>query len=813
MFKNYFKIAWRNLLSQKILAGINVIGLSVGLACFSLILLYAVNEFSYNSFFKNEKNIYRVYEWTQDATNMQNHGDAGLYLPLGPAMKSDFPDVRNYARYQPSWDKKIIKTTNKSVQQPIAFTDPQFFSMFSFKLLYGDASGALKDQHNVVITKDKALQLFGETNVVGRILQIKADSTFEPFTITAVADNIPVNSSIQFDVLLNFDYFQTTSYGKPAVNNWNYSGFQTYVELNNSKTLISNPIKFAQFRKKYFPDEEMQLKGAGLWNGKSEYPVSFRLQPLKDIHTNLQVSAGGETGIDTKYIWILLAIAAAILFIACINFTTLAIGRSAGRAKEVGVRKVMGSNRKQLVFQFLTESLILTIFSGILGLVLAQLLLPFFNEIAQKNLEFSLIQYPQLLWLFSLLIIMVGILAGSYPAAVLSRFKAIEAIKNKIRLSGSNNFTKSLITFQFVVSTVLIISTIIIFQQLNFMRSKNPGFNKENVVVIDAAGTDSKTIYPLFKQLLSAQTRISAITSSDVGLGEEGYNSAGFDYKGKHEQIFRYSTSADYIKVMDMQLAAGRNFSAEIASDSMNSVIVNETLVKDLGLTAESILGLRLKGYSRDENRTPVVIGVIKNFNFLSLKQEVKALLFSQPSNFQPLKFYVRINPGNPAPALNSIKNAWNKVVADVPFQYSFLDDNLNNFYRAEARWTSIIGWAGGITVFLACLGLFGLTALASVNRTKEIGIRKVLGASVVSIIHLISKDLLKLIVLALVIASPVAWYCMHKWLQDYAYRIYIGWSVFAATGLIAISIAIITVSFQAIKVAVANPVKSLKTD
>ncbi len=813
MYKNYFRTAWRNLLSQKILAGINIIGLSVGLACFSLILLYAVNEFSYNSFLKNEKNIYRVYEWTQGLPNMESHGDAGMYLPLGPAMKNDFPDVKNYTRFQSSWDKKIIKTTNKSELLPVAFTDPQFFNMFSFKLLYGDASNVLKDQHDVVITKSKALQLFGKTNVAGKILQIKADSAFEPFTISAVVDNIPANSSIQFDVLLSFDYFQTTSSGKPAVNNWNYSGFQTYVELDNNTTLINNPGKLVQFRKKYFPDEEMQFKSSGLWNGKGAYPVSFRLQPVKDIHTNLNVSAGGETGIDTKYIWILLAIAAAILFIACINFTTLAIGRSAGRAKEVGLRKVMGSNRKQLVFQFLTESLILTILSGIFGLALAQLLLPSFNELAKKNLTFSIIQYPQLIWLFILLIIIVGMLAGSYPAAVLSRFKAIEVIKNKIRLSGSNNFTKSLITFQFIISTGLIISTIIIFQQLSFMRSKNPGFNKENVVVIDATGINSKIIYPRFKQLLSTQTQIFGITSSDIGLGEEGYNSSGFDYKGKHEQIFHYSTSADYIKVMGMQLAAGRNFNAEIASDSMNSVIVNEALVKDLGLTDESILGLRLSGYSRDKNRTPVVVGVVKDFNFLSLKQKVKALLFSQPSDLQPLKFYVRIKPVNPAAALTIINNAWSKVVADVPFQYSFLDDNLNNFYKAEARWTSIIGWAGGITVFLACLGLFGLTALVSVNRTKEIGIRKVLGASVVSIIHLVSKDLIKLVVLALVIASPVAWYCMHQWLEDFAYRIDIGWGVFAIAGIAALLIALITVSFQAIKAARANPAKSLRTE
>ncbi|HSZ87683.1 MAG TPA: ABC transporter permease [Puia sp.] len=812
MIKNYFKTAWRNFLSQKTLATINVIGLSVGLACFTLILLYTVNEFSYNSFFKNAKNIYRIYERTQNMPNMDNRGDAELYLPLGPNLKADFPDVKDYTRFQ-SWGKKIVKSPNISVQLPVAFADLQFFKIFSFKLLYGDASDALKDQHNVVITKDKALQLFGETNVVGKIILIKSDSSLEPFTVSAVADNLPANSSIQFDVLLSFDYFQTTSYGKPAVNNWNYSGFQTYIELGNNSTLLSNPIRLSQFRKKYFPDEEAQLKSSGAWNGSGAYPISFHLQPIRDIHTNLQISAGDETNIDTRYVWILLAIGAAILLIACINFTTLAIGRSAGRAKEVGLRKVMGSSRKQLMFQFLSEALFLTVLSAIIGLVIAQLLLPLFNSLAQKNLSFSLLQYPQLVFLFVLLIIIVALMAGSYPAVVLSRFNATEVIKNKIRLKGSNYFTKSLITLQFVISTGLIISTAIIFQQLHFMRSKNPGFNKENVVMIDAKGITNRRIYQQFKQLLSSQTNISGITASDVGLGEEGYNSSGFDYKGKHEQVFRYATADDYIKVLGMQLISGRNFNSAIAFDSTNSVIVNEALVKDMGLTDESILGLSLNGYSRLKDRTPFVIGVVNNFNFLPLKQEVKPILFSQPFDLRPLKFYVRIKPGNPSFALSVIKDAWNKTVADAPLQYSFLDDNLDDFYKSESRWTSIIGWAGGVTIVLACLGLFGLTALATVNRTKEIGVRKVLGASIISIIKLISKDMAMLVGLALIIAAPISWYYMDQWLQGYAYRIRIGWIVFAAIGAFAVLIALATISFQAIKAAMANPVKSLRTE
>lgn len=813
MLFHYIKIAFRNLAVRKIPALINVIGLSIGLACFSLFLLYAVNEFSFDHFHKNAKSIYRVYEWSEGIPGQDSKGDAGLYMPLGPAMKRDFPDIENYVRYQRSWDEKFVKADKVSGAVPVAFADQTLFTVFSFKMLFGDPATALQELHNVVITKSRAFQLFGKTNVVGKIIQIKADKEFEPFTISAVAEDIPANSSIKFDILLSFEYLQTTTFGKAAINNWHFSGFQTYVLLNHKSNLAHNAKGLAQFRKKYFPDEEADFRKAGIWNGKGIFPVSFRLQSLTEIHTDLKISASGETGTDLKYTWILLAIAGGVLLIACINFTTLAIGRSAGRAKEIGVRKVIGSGRKQLIFQFFTESLVLTTFSAILGLLMAQWLLPYFNQLSEKNLSFSFPQYPGLIWWFAALILLVGVLAGSYPALVLSRFKPIEVLKNKITLGGSNIFTKSLVTFQFVLSTGLIISTIIILQQLNYMRSKYPGFNKENVVVIDASGTDANKIYPLFKQALSVHSGIIGVTASDIGLDEGGYNSSGFEYNGKQEQIFRYSTTADYLKVMGMRLLAGRDFTPGITSDSINSVIVNEVLVKDLGLTNEKILGLKLKGYSARDDRTPVVIGVVKNFNFLPLSQEVKALLFNQPPDIQPLKFFVRIKPGNPEFSLNILQKTWTALLPDISLQYSFLDEKLGNFYKSEVRWSRIVGWAGSISIFLACLGLFGLTSLAAANRKREIGIRKVLGASVPVIVQLLAKDFFRLVTIALLITTPITWYLMDKWLQDYAYRINIQWQVFLITGFAALSISFLTISFQAIKAAIANPVRNLRTE
>ena len=456
MIKHYFNIAFRNLFRQKVLAFINVFGLSAGLTCFTLFLLYAVNEFTFDRFHKNAKDIYRVYEWTRGQAGQAAQGDAGLYMPLGPAMKHDFPDVENYVRFQGALDKKFVKTSDLTTQIPVAFADPQIFTVFSFKLLSGSPITALSEQGNVILTKNKAIDLFGTIDVLGKTLEIKIEDRFEPFTIAAVAENIPSNSSIRFDILLSFDYFETTGLGKMAVNNWNFSGFQNYVLLRHGSSLVNDPQRLSKFRKKYFPDEEAQLKQYGAWDGKSPYPVSFKLQPVRDIHTTLNIRDSPGEHIDTKTVWMLLSIATGILLIACINFTTLAIGRSAGRLKEIGLRKVLGANRKKLIFQFLAESLLLSVFSLLLGLMMAQMLLPYFNQLAGKELVFSFTQYPELIGFFVGISILAGILSGIYPSLILSGFNPVESLKRKIKLGGFNIFTNSLVSVQFALSIALI---------------------------------------------------------------------------------------------------------------------------------------------------------------------------------------------------------------------------------------------------------------------------------------------------------------------------------------------------------------------
>jgi putative ABC transport system permease protein len=817
MILHYIKIALRNLSKQKILTFINVFGLSVGIACFSLFLLYTVNEFSYDQFHKNGKDIYRVVNWNAGDKDHEPGGDASSNTPVGPAMKQDLPAVENFVRFQSGWGEHFVKVDNKVSRQPVSFADPQILTVFSFKLIEGSATEALKDPHSIVLTREKAMQLFGSTNIIGKRIDIKMNDEqeqFEGFKVGGVVENIPKTSTIQFDILGNFDYILVTDDGKASANNWHMTiGIDTYVQLRAGSHLMNDQKQMAEFRHKYFSDEEAFMKKSGRWNGKDPYPFSYKLQPLRDMHTSVNVDAGtpGSTT-NPKNLWILIGISACILLIACINFTTLAIGRSAGRAKEVGVRKVIGGGRKKLIYQFLTESMLLSIFSGAIGLLLANVLLPFFNKMCGRKLSFSLSQFPQLIWILGALIFLVGIVAGSYPALILSGFRPVDVLKSKIKLGGSNYFTKSLVTFQFVLSIGLIISTLIIFGQLHYLRTKYIGLTKENVLVINAGGLDTKKIYPLFRQLLQSHKQIIGIAGSQMGLGEgQGQMGEGYKYGDKEFGSIEYPVDQYYLKLMGMHLIAGRNFNLSIASDSTSSVIINETLSKNiLGLTPENAIGKQFKSRG-DQVKT--VIGVIKDFNFEALNHAVRAQLFNMPGDFSPTKIFVRFQPGDPADAIALLQSAWKSFVPDYPFKYSFLDEDLDRFYKSEEKWSSIVGWAGGISIFLACLGLFGLAALAAVNRTKEIGIRKVLGASVPIIVRLLSKDFLILVIIALLIASPIAWYFMNKWLLDYVYRISISWWVFALTGMVTVLIAFITISFQAVKVAVANPVNSLRSE
>ena len=804
MFRNYLKTAVRNFLRKKSLAIVNVFGLSVGITFFILLVLYAINELSFDRFNKNVKNIYCVYEFTRGTDGSSEYTPVTA-MPLGPTLKKDMPDVADFVRLKEMSSEATMRISNEIHNVSISFADPQFFSVFSFPLIHGNPLTAMPEQNSLIITSAKAKELFGTDDVLGKTVELKVPEDFQPFIITGVAKDIPANSSIHFDVLGNLGFLASTRFGE-MFNNWYTTSFRTFVLLREGSNLTTDDSRLESFHHAYNKDD-------GSPSNNRKALITYGLLSLRSVHTETRITNITDTEtIDIKTIWIILFIASGILVIACINFTTLAIGRSAERMKEVGVRKVIGAESGQLILQFLAEAFLLSIFSTIFGILLSNLLLPYFDQLSGRALQFSLSTYPEISWLILVVIVVVAILSGSYPALILSKFRPIEVLKNNVRLGGSNFFTRTLVTVQFTLSIGLIVSTIIILQQTKYLSNRNPGFNKENVVMVNAEQTEAQKNFPLFKQSLLSDRNIIDVASAETGLGEGAeFQDHGFMYQGNHKTIYEYMVDPDYMNVLGMQLAAGRNFSPTLAADTATSVIINEAMMNDFGWSLKNVIGQQVKGYTN--NKTPIVIGVVRNFNFQSMAEKIQPQLFHQFAGHRARIFLVRIKPGDPSQAIAAMQKAWTRLAPDAVFKYSFLDESLDNFYRSEKRWSSIVGWAGGISILLACLGLFGLTALAAANRMKEISIRKVMGASVVDILSLLSRDFITLIVIGSVIATPIAWYLMNHWLESFAYRINIGWEVFLLTGIFCIAVALLTISFQGLRAAMANPVKSLRTE
>ncbi|WP_188931122.1 ABC transporter permease [Puia dinghuensis] len=811
MLRHYIRIALRNLAKQKILTFVNVAGLSLGMACFSLILLFAVSEFSFDKFNKRAGQIYRVEErYTRDDGREAGIGELGV--ALAPAMKKAFPDVEEAVRLS-NGRKMYMGGYNDVVQLNMVYADPGFLSMFSFPLLYGNKK-ALQDPYAVVITRSRARQLFGTEDAVGKTLPIKTDSEFHLFSVTAVAEDMPLNTSISFDVLGNYQYLEITDTDRVTSSaHWTRTyGDQTFVLLRPGSRLPQQRESLLKFRLPHFPEE------VDAWRKTKRMPARYVLQPLLSLHTDTSVDGGSDT-VDPKNIWILLGIAAGIVLIASINFTTLAIARSAGRAREVGVRKVVGGLRRQLIAQFLTESVLLSVLSSFLGWLLASALLPWFSQLAGRPLEFTTSLFPQLSWMLAGLTLLVGVLAGSYPALVLSGFNTVEVLKAKIRLGGSNLFTRSLVTVQFVLSIGLIIATVVMLRQVNYLRTKDLGLIKENTIVVHTRNIDATAAYPLFRQTLASRNEVLGVAASAIGLGEgQGQMGGMYDFSGKLAGVIEYPVDENFLPVMGLQLIAGRNFDRSITSDTVSNIIVNETLVHaDLGLEPQQAIGQQIKTGVPPGSHAPLqyktIIGVVRDFNFEPLNKKVRAQLFEMPVRFKPACFFVHLRAGDPTPVLDKMAATWKTISPDIPFSYSFLDEDLDRFYKSETRWGNIIACAGGISIFLACMGLFGLASLSAANRVKEIGIRKILGATAADIVGLLTGGFLRLVVLAAVIASPIAWMIMNRWLRDFAYRIDVGWWVFGVTALMAMGIAFLTIGLQAFRTARANPVKSLRVE
>ncbi len=806
MFKNYFKIAVRNLWKNKGFSAINIFGLALGIATCLLIVLYLQNQLGYDRYNEKADRMVRVV-----FTGKMQGGEikeADVMPPVAQALKKDFPEVleatriRPYGRPRVTYGEKIYKDDD------FAFVDSNFFQVFTLPLIKGDPKTALLQPNTIVISKSVAKKYFGDDNPMGKVLTFKDNNA--ALTVTGEIDEVPVNSHFHFGLFASM-----SSTPEARIDSWMQSNFHTYLVLPKGYDYKKLEAKLPQEINKYIGPQLQKAMGVTMAEfNKQGNSLAFKLQPITEIHLHSNMTGELEASGDITYVYIFSAVAVFMLLIACINFMNLSTASASKRAREVGIRKVMGSLKSQLVRQFLLESLLLTAVALVIALGIVYFALPLFNSLAGQNLSLNL---STNLWIIPSLLLFglfTGVLAGSYPAFFLSSFNPIAVLKGRFT-SGkkSSSLRSGLVVFQFFISILLIIGTTVVYNQLSYIRNKKLGYDKEQVVVVESTYWLGKNA-GAFKQQLLQDPRVVSVTASGYLPAGNSNGNNFMAYPDAHStelvKALRYEVDCNYIQTLGMQMAAGRNFSKEYGSDS-TAVIVNETAAKQFGWGANA-MGHTVSHTENDgKKETYTVIGIVKDFHFKSLHEIIAPLVMTMASDNGTM--IVKVKTTDIPGVLGTMKKKWDGFTTESPFSYSFLDDRFNNTYKEEQTVGSIMGIFAGLTIFVACLGLFGLATFTAEQRTKEIGIRKVLGANVTGLVSLLSKDFLKLVAIAFLIASPVAWYFMNKWLQDFAYRIDIGWTVFAVAGLAVVVITVITVGYQSIKAALKNPVEAIKME
>ena len=810
MIKNYIKIAWRNLLKNKGFTFINIIGLSLGIGCFIIISMFVVDEVSYDRFHEKADRIYRIHSdisFGGTDLNMAVSQD-----PMGETLKKDYPEVEDYARIYASSGSKLIKNGDEYINEgAVAHADSTLFDVFTLPVLHGNAKTALTKPNTVVITKTAAERYFGSADrALGETIETD-DNTRTLYEVTAVIEDLPTNSHFQFEFFFSMENVNYTW------NNWGSHNFHTYVVLREGTDYKAFNDNFITIINNYFLPQIRQFVDIESLESFEQQGnrLKYSLFPLTDIHLRstegIQLSANG----NIQYVYIFSAAALFIIILACINFMNLTTARSSGRAREVGIRKVLGTGKKSLIGQFLTESTLVAFLSLIIGLLLVKLTLGWFNEISGKEMLFSSLFSVNSLVLLLLLPIIIGVLAGMYPAFFMSSFKPITVLKGKLSSGHQKNFLRNfLVIFQFATSIILIIGTVVIYKQLDHIQTSNVGFSKDQVLVVSNAGLprDTRT---------SIKTEIEQLTdvkSASFGGFLPVSNSSRSDTTFSMESVMTISNGFnmqywgvdyEYIDNLGMEIIDGRNFSRSFGTDS-TALILNEAAAKLTGY--ENPVGQKL--YQGDANGNPVehtIIGIVKDFNYASLRQNVGALCFELRNNSWASAY--RFNTTDVSNLVSIIEDKYKAAAPGMPFEYSFLDESFDQMYRQEQRVGRVALTFAIIAIIIACLGLLGLATYIAEQRTKEIGVRKVLGASVSNIVKMLSIDFVKLVILAFIIATPVAYFFMSKWLQDFAYRIDLSSWIFISTGVIALLVALATLSYQAIRAAIANPVDSLRTE
>ena len=793
MFKNYFKIALRNVLKNKVYSFINIIGLAIGLAGFILISILIKNELGYENFNKKIDRIYRVVE-IQNQNGIGKLNVAVTMGPLSPALKNYFPEIESSARLKPMPSVFCKIGSESFYEDELSFADPSVFDIFTIPFVEGNPKTALDAPQSLVISQSIAKKYFGNKNPIGKTILFDTFIGKWKFTVTGVIRDYPKNSHIFFNMLAPYKFLENKL---SWLKSWGTNSLGTYILLKNQANVTEVERKFPEFLKNTLPKD-------------NQSDLQMYLQSLKDVHLysgniTYQTYMHNEGSAETVYIFSLIALF--ILLIACINFMNLATARSSKRIKEIGMRKVLGSSRKKLIYQFIGEAIFISFIAFFISIFIVELALPLFKNIFEDRIIFN--YSGSITFLLELIGItfLVGLISGSYPAIFLSKFQPAQSLKGAIPSKIKESFLrKILVILQFSIAITLMICTGIVTSQMNFIRDKNLGFNKEHVIYLPIRSKDTKEKLNLLKsELLNNPQIISSAAGAGLSgaSGSEGtVTVAGTN--GQTKLMMRYSyVDPDYIKTMQMKIVQGRNFSTLHSGDSTSSVIINETAVKKFGW--KNPIGKQF-----EDNPVKTVIGVVKDFNFFSLHSAIGPLIMSiQPDQFNYL--LIRIKPGNIPATVNFIENTWKSIVPGQPFDYSFLDKHFNEIYKDDQQTGQMFEFFSFLAIFIACLGLFGLSSYTVEQRTKEIGVRKVLGASVGGVVLLLSKDFLKLVLAAVVVAAPISYFEMSNWLQDFAYRIKIEPFVFILVGLLVFAIAIITISFQAIKAATANPVESLK--
>ncbi len=807
MFKNYFKTAFRNLSKNKFYSSINIIGLAVGLATCLLIFLYVTDELSYDKYNINANSIYRV---NNEIKFNGNYLDlAQVPAIMGSTMLREMPQVEQYTRISGHGSFLIKKGGDNIQEQRVAYADSTLFDVFTLPVIAGNARTALKDYHSLVITETIAKKYFNSTDVVGKTMLMNDTANYK---ITAVIKDIPKQSHFHFDF-----FVPMLENGGANEDNWLSENYSTYILLKKNADVKQVEAQLNSFMDKHVGPQLQSMVNISMDDLKKDGGyIRASLTPLTSIHLHSNKQGELEANGNAEYVYIFSGIALMILLIACVNFMNLSTARSSNRAKEVGVRKVLGSLKKNLIQQFLTESFLISFIALVIAIFIAWLLLPYFNQLAGKEINAATLLQPTMLLSLVALMLIVGFLAGSYPAFFLSSFQPIDVLKGRLAAGFKRSWLRnSLVVFQFVISIVLIFGTIVIYNQLNYIHNKDIGFNRNQVITINhtnALGNQAESFKNELLQISGVQdATMSGFLPVNYNRNSSTYFTSPTLNPNTGINIQAWTVDENYIPTLELKMIQGRNFSQQFPTDS-TGIIINEAAVKFLA--AKDVLNKKFYTLNDPQSKKLIeyhIIGVIKNFNFSSLRDVVTPLgLFLGKDNGG---ISARVNSTDIPNAIAQIRNKWKAMAPSQPFDYSFMDDDFNKLYTTEQRTGQIFITFAALAILIACLGLFGLVTYAAEQRIREIGIRKVLGASVSNIAGMLSTDFLKLVIISAAIAFPLAWWAMNKWLQSFAYRVTISWWVFVIAGVLALLIALITVSFQSIKAAIANPVKSLRTE